>query len=105
MFHAMGVYQQKLERKQKLMGRLVNIGTDLFAMAAACSKAVSLYSKNAKDDGPLELADLFCCQARGRIIKHFRQLYCNHDAFVYDLAQNTLAGKYRWLETDIIHPE
>lgn len=106
LFHAMMLYQQNLESKQHLMGRLVNAGTDLFAMASACSKAISMIQKNPSDQGPVELADLFCRQARARVEKQFRHLFFgNSDAFTYKVAQNTLADKYAWLENDIIPPQ
>ncbi|MBI3313587.1 MAG: acyl-CoA dehydrogenase family protein [Candidatus Omnitrophica bacterium] len=104
LFHAMMIYQQGLESKQHLMSRLVNAGTDLFAMAAACSRAISMVEKNPSDQSPVELANLFCWQARGRISKQFRHLFINADGFVYKIAQNTLSDKYAWLENDIILP-
>ena len=104
LFHAMMLYQQGLEKKQQILTRIVNIGTDLFAMAAACSRAHSLQAKNPSDPGPLELADLFCRQARGRIEKQFSALFGNDDRFTYRIAQETLKGKYRWLEEGIIEP-
>ena len=104
LFHAMMIYQQGLEAKQQLLTRLVNIGTDLFAIAATCARALKLYAENPKDNGPLELADLFSRQARGRIEKDFRHLFINSDRFAYRVAQNALASKYAWLENDIIQP-
>ncbi len=104
LFHAMTLYQQGLEKKQQLLTRIVNIGTDLFAMAVTCSRAISLLSKNPQDTGPIELADLFSRQARGRIEKQFRTLFRNADRFTYHVAQETLKGKYRWLEEGIIEP-
>jgi len=104
LFHAMLLYQQGLEKKQQLLTRLVNIGTDLFAMAATCSRAVSLYRRNPSDPGPVELADLFSRQARVRIERQFRSLFRNNDRFTYYIAQETLKGKYRWLEEGIIEP-
>lgn len=104
LFHAMVIHGQRLEAKQQLMTRLVNIGTDLFAMTSSCSLALRRLEENPQDRGPVELADLFCRQARGRIEKHFRLLFRNSDAFAYRVAQNTLAGKYSWLENDIIDP-
>ncbi len=101
LFHAMMIYQQGLESKQHLMAKLVNVGTDLFSMSAACSRAMYLYSVNPQNDGALELADLFCLQARGRIKKQFSGLFFNRDKYVYDIAQNALDGKYKWLENDI----
>lgn len=105
LFHAMALYQQGLEKKQQLLTRVVNIGTDLFAMSAASSRAASVYSKNPSDSGPVELADLFCRQARSRIEKQFQTLFHNDDRFTYYVAQETLKGKYRWLEKGIIEPE
>ena len=104
LFHAMILYQQGLEKRQMVLTRLVNIGTDLFAMAVSCSRAFSLYSKNPGDAGPLELADLFCREARARIEKQFRTLFHNDDRFTYQVAQETLKGKYRWLEEGIVEP-
>ncbi|HTL47684.1 MAG TPA: acyl-CoA dehydrogenase family protein [Verrucomicrobiae bacterium] len=104
LFHAMAINQQKLESKQQLMSRLVNIGTDLFAMASACSKAIRLKEKGTADANSVALADLFCRQAKGRIEKQFRGLFSNSDAFAYNLAQDVLEGKYAWLENDIIFP-
>ena len=104
LFHAMMIYQQGLEKKQQILTRLVNIGTDLFAVAVTCSRAAYLYSKNPSDRGPVELADLFARQARGRIERQFAKLFVNDDGFTYHVAQETLAGKYRWLEDGVIDP-
>ncbi len=105
LFIAMSLYQQKLERKQQLMTRFVNIGTDLFSMAATCGLAVSRYRDNPSDEGPLVLADHFCRLAKGRVRKQFKGLYCNHDAFGYRVAQKVLDGQFDWLERDIIPAE
>lgn len=104
LFHAMAIYQQGLEKKQQILTRLVNVGTDLFAMAVTLSRALSLTSKNPSDQSPVELADLFCRQARKRVERQFRSLFRNDDRFTYYIAQETLKGKYRWLEEGIIEP-
>ncbi len=103
LFHAMMLYQDGLEKKQQLLTRLVNIGTDLFAIAVTCSRAALLHSKST-NEGAVELADLFTRQAKGRIEKQFHSLFCNDDRFTYHVAQETLKGKYRWLEDGIIGP-
>ncbi len=103
LFHAMMLYQQKLEAKQLLLTRFANIGTDLLAMAASCARAISV-SPSDSNEGAAELADFFCRQARARIQKQFRNMFRNDDGFAYRIAQNTLASKYAWLENDIIQP-
>ena len=45
LFEAMVKYSQKLEKKQLLLGRLMEIRTDLFAMTACCSYALHLRRK------------------------------------------------------------
>ncbi|MCB9800063.1 MAG: acyl-CoA dehydrogenase family protein [Candidatus Omnitrophica bacterium] len=101
LFHAMMVYQQKLEAKQLIMSRLVNVGTDLFAIASSCSYAIS----QSADKGAVELADLFCRQARGRIHRQFSRLWKNDDAQACRVADNALNDKYAWLEDGIIFTE
>ncbi len=105
LFHAMMLYQQGLEKKQRLLSRIVNIGTDLFAMAATCSRAALLIRKNQQDQSPAELADLFCLDARCRVKRQFRFLFRNKDAYAYRIARNALEGKYSWLEDGIIPPK
>lgn len=99
LFHAMGKHQAGLERKQILLSRFVDVGTDLFAMAATCSRADALYSLDkSKHEGVLELADLFCKEARRRIGENFRGTRKNYDVAAYRLAQDVTDGKYDWLE-------
>jgi alkylation response protein AidB-like acyl-CoA dehydrogenase len=99
-FHYMGLYRDKLERKQVLLGHLMDIGTELFAMAACCSYAVSQQASR-KHDGPIALADYFCREATMRIEEHFRALACNNDAMMGQLGKAVLNGDHRWLEEGI----
>ena len=41
-FYGMGRWQAELEHKQAFLGRIVDIGAELFAMAACCSRAEML---------------------------------------------------------------
>ncbi|MBI4353390.1 MAG: acyl-CoA dehydrogenase family protein [Candidatus Omnitrophica bacterium] len=102
LFHAMAKHRQGLEKRQQVLFRFVNIGTDLFAMAASCARAVSLVSKNPSDRSPEELADLFCREARRRIEHEFRSQRRNDDRMIYKVGRNVLDGKYEWLETGIV---
>lgn len=101
LFGAMMRYQQKLEQKQLMLGRLMDIGTDLFAMASAISYASTLYQKNQNDHSPIELADYFCRIARRRINNHFKALSDNDDKPCDQLAQKVLNKDFRWLEEGI----
>jgi len=98
-FHSMVRFGPKLEYRQAVLFRLVDVGAELFAMAAACCRAQWLI-KREPDTGrrAVELADLFCRQARGRINAKFRGLWRNEDGHTYRVAQDVLAGDHRWLE-------
>jgi hypothetical protein len=104
LLHAIVRFGPRLEKKQAVLGRLVDIGAELFAMAAACVKAQSFRtSKSAEERAHAEpacdLADVFCRLARRRVAAHFAALFDNDDAVVYRTAQRALAGEFRWLET------
>ena len=98
----MAKYQQGLEKHQQILFRYVNIGTDLFAMAATCSRATFLAEKNPADKTSEDLADLFCREAVLRIEREFYNQRHNDDTMIYKIGRNMLEGKYRWLETGII---
>lgn len=102
LFLAMAVHQQGLEKRQQILFRFVNIGTDLFAMAASCSHASYLAGQNPADKGAEELADLFCREAALRIQREFRSQRQNDDKMIYKIGRNMLDGKYQWLETGIV---
>jgi hypothetical protein len=97
MFYAMGRYQAKLERKQALLGRFVDIGAELFAMSAACVRAQSL-RQGAEGEKAVRMADVFCRQARLRVEALFDRLFKNADNSTYRLAQEVLRGEHAWLE-------
>ncbi|MBI2066552.1 MAG: acyl-CoA dehydrogenase family protein [Deltaproteobacteria bacterium] len=101
-FHCMSRYQASLERRQQILGRVVNIGTDLFAMAASCVKAQLMLQKNPVDRSPEELADLFCRIASRRIKDAFRDIGNNDDQKTWHVARDYLEGKINWLEEDIL---
>jgi alkylation response protein AidB-like acyl-CoA dehydrogenase len=105
MFAGMARWQGKLERKQGFLGRIVDIGAELFAISATCVRA-QMDTADDRDDlgGPQELADAFCCQARVRIEGLFTGLWHNTDAADARLARRVLEDRYTWLEEGIIDP-
>ena len=102
-FYGMSRWQGKLERKQGFLGRIVDIGAELYAMSAACVRARMLAEDTAAD-GPtaIELADLFCRGARHRVHRLFHELWDNDDAYNYAAAQKVLEGRYLWAELGIL---
>src|SRR6266850_2425451 len=102
-FHAMIRFGPKLELRQSVLFRLVDVAGELFAMAATCSRAQRLYQQDrATGARAVKLADLFCRQARRRVRSKFNGLRRNEDVPTYKFAQEILAGEHRWLERDIV---
>ncbi len=101
-FHAMMRYQAKLERKQMVLFRIVDIGTDLFAMSAAISYATML-AKNGQKNA-VDLADVFCREARMRIDANFHNLFTDHDDAAYRLVLKLLKGEYDWFKGEMVQP-
>ncbi len=101
LFHTMGKYQAKLEFEQVILGNFVDVGTDLFVMAATLARAEACLAKNPEDRTPDELADLFCKNARQRIEASFKAVSKNHNKTFNKVARSFLDGKYEWMATDI----
>ena len=99
-FYAMSRWQGRLEHKQRFLGRIVDIGAELFAMTAACVRA----QRDGADGTAVELADAFCRQARVRAEQLFDQLWRNCDDSDRTLARGVLDGRYTWLEEGILDP-
>ncbi len=105
-FHAMVRFGPKLEYRQAVLFRLVDVGAELFAMAAVCARAQWLSRHDpAAGRRAVELAELFCRQARGRVEAKFRELRRNADTRAYRVAQEALAGEHRWLERGMVELE
>jgi hypothetical protein len=102
LFHAMAKHGPKLEREQVLLGRFVDIGTELFAMLASCSRAQQMLDKDPNAGNVLPLVDYFCLTSSARIEELFRALGRNADRKGYKLAQEVLEGRLDWLETGIV---
>ena len=84
--------------------RIVDIGTDLFAMAASISYAAMLAKKGGDQKNAMDLADVFCREARMRIEANFQNLFTDHDDAAYKVVLNLLKGQYEWFEGDLVEP-
>ncbi len=99
-FHAMVRFGPKLERRQMVLFRAVEIGAELYAIAAACVRARMLEQRG--NPNAIELADVFCREAKERVRANFRQLFGPHDGAIYRLAQRVLKGEHDWLESGAV---
>ncbi|MEV4555304.1 acyl-CoA dehydrogenase family protein [Nonomuraea wenchangensis] len=101
-FYAMSRWQGRLEHRQAFLGRVVDIGAELFAMTAVCVKAEA----DSADLGrrPYELADTFCHQARRRVDTLLDRLWDNTDARDVRLAGYVLDGRYDFVEDGVLDP-
>jgi len=100
-FHYIGLYQDRLERKQHILGLLMEIGTELFAISATCSFAKSKLDINPNDLTPQYLADVFCLNSKRKIERLFDELTNNDDNKENKLAKSVLSGDLTWLEEGI----
>ncbi|MEW9517162.1 acyl-CoA dehydrogenase family protein [Streptomyces tubercidicus] len=103
-FYAMSRWQGRMETKQGFLGRIVDIGAELFAMSAACVRAAYLRETGDHGREAQQLADVFCRQARIRIEELFARLWTNTDELDRKVVSGVLDGNYTWLEEGIIDP-
>ncbi|MGW4474827.1 acyl-CoA dehydrogenase family protein [Nonomuraea sp. NPDC004354] len=101
-FYAMSRWRGALEHRQSFLGRIVDIGAELFAMTAVCLRA----DEDSRDLGrrPVELADAFCRQAAARVDALFERLWHNTDAHDARVARYLLEGRYAFLEEGVLDP-
>jgi hypothetical protein len=102
-FHLMVVNGPKLEKRQALLFRAVDVGADLFAMSAAVARAEGMRKAGDPDAAKAgEMADLFCRSARRRIASRFRAIRANDDVAKYAAARKLLEGGYSFLEKGLV---
>jgi hypothetical protein len=109
-FYGMSRWQAGLEHRQGFLARIVDIGAELFAMAATCSRAemlrVDAESTGQPEHGKAayDLADAFCEQSRLRVAELFHRLWHNTDDLDRTVARQTLEGAYTFLEHGVLDP-
>jgi alkylation response protein AidB-like acyl-CoA dehydrogenase len=104
-FYGMARWQAKLENKQTFLGRIVDIGAELFAISATVVYADTVGREHPeRKDEAIELAQLFCSMAKRRADTLFGELWANDDDARYRAAQNLLDGRYAWLEEGVLDP-
>ncbi|MGR8007959.1 acyl-CoA dehydrogenase family protein [Streptomyces hypolithicus] len=103
-FYAMSRWQGRMETKQGFLGRIVDIGAELFAMSAACVRAELLRTTEDYGREAYQLADVFCRQSRIRTEELFNRLWTNTDDLDHKVVKGVLSGTYTWLEEGIVDP-
>ncbi|OBI25139.1 acyl-CoA dehydrogenase [Mycobacterium sp. E1386] len=102
-FYGMARWQAKLEQRQGFLGRIVDVGAELFAMSAACVRAEAQRAVDpAVGQQAYELADTFCRQAALRVEALFDALWTNTDDCDVRLTREVVGSRYTWLEDGII---
>ncbi|WP_199552712.1 acyl-CoA dehydrogenase family protein [Streptomyces sp. N35] len=101
-FYAMSRWQGRMETKQGFLGRIVDIGAELFAMSAACVRAELLRTTEDYGREAYQLADVFCRQSRIRVDELFNRLWSNTDDLDHKVVKGVLSGTYGWLEEGIV---
>ncbi|MFJ6836504.1 acyl-CoA dehydrogenase family protein [Streptomyces sp. NPDC091209] len=103
-FYAMSRWQGRMETKQGFLGRIVDIGAELFAMSAACVRAELLRTTGEHGREAYQLADAFCRQSRVRVDELFGRLWTNTDDVDRKVVKGVLSGTYTWLEEGVLDP-
>jgi alkylation response protein AidB-like acyl-CoA dehydrogenase len=103
-FYAMSRWQGRMETKQGFLGRIVDIGAELFAMSAVCVRAELLRTQGDHGREAYQLADAFCEQSRIRVEELFGRLWTNTDDLDRKVVKGVMGGAYTWLEEGIVDP-
>jgi len=102
LFHAMVRFGPRLEKKQAVLFRLVDVGAELLAISASCSRAVMMVGNDPGNRGPIRMADLVSRQSRRKVRQLFGSVFDNDDDRTYRLAQGVLRGEEAWLEEGMV---
>ncbi|MDQ2894172.1 MAG: acyl-CoA dehydrogenase family protein [Actinomycetota bacterium] len=104
-FYGMARWQADTESHGAFLGRIVDIGAELFAISATVVYAHTAMREHPERAGETrELAEAFCGQAELRAERLFYDLWSNADGANHRLAMNILSGRHTWLEEGIIDP-
>jgi len=103
LFHTMGKFKEKLEYEQCILANFVEIGVDLFAMAAVLANAEAKLAENPSDQTPQELADLFCKNARVRIARNFKAVGNNHNSSYDRVTETLMNGEFSWMYAEDVY--
>jgi len=84
---------------------LVEIGAELLAITAVCSRAHAMVKDKPDNRGPVDLADVFSRHARRRVAERFAAVFDNDDVAASQTAQAVLDGSHTWLEAGMVRTD
>ena len=99
--HTMARHRQRLEHEQLILAHFVDAGVDLFAMLATLSLAAKR-SAETGDQGPQELADVFCQLARRRVEANLTGAGHDVGRLSVDVTRALMEGRHDWLYDGIM---
>jgi len=99
LFHSMAIYGPGLDKQHKLLGRLTEIGTELFVISACAIRIDSMIKDNPEKKAEyLELMDVVFNESKIRIKNNFYSMRNNNDKKNYSFAKKILGGTFKFLE-------
>ena len=105
LYHQMLRYGPALEKKQTLLGNLIDVGAELFAITATLLRAHEMLIKQGvqKDEEEiLQLVEYFCTDAHHRMEAAYTKMKHNRDSRSTKLTKKILRNDYLWLEDGIV---
>ena len=104
-FYGMALWRGKTEEHGAFLGRIVDIGAELYGICCAVAYARTMAAEQPEHMKAIEeLADLFCKQSQLRAERLFHDLWHNADGATYAVAQDVLGGRHAWLEEGVLDP-
>jgi len=99
LFHSMLRYGPALDKQQMLLGRLTEIGTELFVISACAIRIDSMIKDNPENTSEyLELMDVVFSESKIKIKNNFSGMSNNNDKKNYSFAKKILGGTFKFLE-------
>ncbi len=100
-FHAMVRYQAKLERKQALLFRTVDIAMEIAVLCATVVRTQRWVDEgDPRATQALALTDVYAQEAKRLIELRFRELWSNDDDLKRRAGHDLLDGAYTFMESD-----
>lgn len=99
LFLQMLIHRQDLALRQEVLGHLMTIGSEIFAIAATCSYAQQ--QDNLGYHNALQLAEHYCRLAKQRIKAEYQALSFKQRKTAKNISYSVLNDDFKWLEKGI----